>query len=223
MVLLHKMLKGLAICTLGFILWGCEADVREECGGVGNLVSCLSIDNVQPSNINAEASSNVDAVANLCISGDAMSEPTAEPFGDHSANVTFSNRQFPDVSGASQPDVGGSLLVTIVNYSVSYTLNDCPPRAAACPALSGFTVSPGQTFTIPPNSALTQTFPFVPLRVKEEYVFEGGQTGSTQFGSAFPSYTANYVFTARTDFFSTDIQIEGSAEFTIGNFNLCSG
>lgn len=219
MVLLHKMLKGLAICALCFILWGCEADVREECGGVGNLVSCLSIDNIQPTNVNAEDSSNVDAVANLCASD--MGEPTPEPFGDHGATITFSNRQFPAVSGASEPDIDGSLLVTIVNYSVSYTLNDCPPRATACPALTGFSVSPGQTFTIPPNGSLAQSFPFVPLRIKEEYVAEGGHTGSSQFGFPFPSYTANYVFTARTDFFSSDIQIEGSAEFSIGSFNLC--
>lgn len=220
MVLLHKMLKGLAICTLCFILWGCDADVRDECGGVGNLVSCLSIDNIEPTNAEATASANVDAVANLCT--DAQGMPTgAEPFGDHLANITFSNQQFPAAGGTTETDIDGNLLVTILNYSVSYTLNDCPPRATACPALAGFTVSPGQTFTIPAGGSITQSFPFVPLRVKEEYVAEGGHTGSSQFGFPFPSYTANYVFTARTDFFSSDIQVEGSAEFTIGSFNLC--
>ncbi|MDH3603884.1 MAG: hypothetical protein OEU26_30105, partial [Candidatus Tectomicrobia bacterium] len=114
-----------------------------------------------------------------------------------------------------------SLLVTIVNYSVSYTLNHCPERATACPALTGFTVSPGQTFTIDPNGTTAHTFPFVPLRVKEEYIAEGGHIGSSPFGFPFPSYTAHYVFTARTDFFSTDIEIEGFAEFTIGSFNNC--
>ncbi len=61
----------------------------------------------------------------------------------------------------------------------------------------------------------------VPLRVKEEYVAEGGHLGSSDFGFPFPSYTATYVFTGRTDFFSDDIRIQGSTEFTIGSFNTC--
>lgn len=222
MALLHKMLKWLVgFCTIGTlcILLGCEADVKEECGGVGDLVSCLSIDSIQPTDaITGNETSNVDALASTC-----PPEGDPEPFGDHSAAITFSNRQFPAATGDTEPTVGGSLLVTIVNYSVSYTLNDCPARAAACPALTGFTVSPGQTFTIASNGQSTQTFPFVPLRVKEEYIAEGGQIGSSAFGFPFPSYTAHYVFTARTDFFSSDIQIEGFAEFTIGSFNNCTG
>ena len=120
-------------------------------------------------------------------------------------------------------EIGGSLLLTILNYTVSYTLNDCPPRAAGCPALTGFSVSPGQTFTIPVNGSITHTFPLVPLRVKEEYAAEGGHLDSSQFGFPFPSYTATYVFTGRTDFFSDEVRIEGSTEFTIGGFDNCEG
>ncbi len=129
---------------------------------------------------------------------------------------------FPSSDNPTQVTPDGSLLLTILNYSVTYTLNDCPPRATVCPALTGFSVSPGQTFTIPTNGTVTQTFPMVPLRVKEEYVAEGGHTGSSAFGFPFPSYTATYVFTGRTDFFSDEIRIQGSTEFTIGNFNNCA-
>jgi hypothetical protein len=199
------------------ILLGCEADVKEECGGIGDLVSCLSIDSIEPTNFSGENSTNIDASRNACLDG------TAEPFGDHQALITFSNRQFPTATGTTQPTVGGSLAVTILSYSVSYSLNDCPERATACPALTGFTVSTGQTLTIPPNGTSSASYPFVPLRVKEEYIAEGGQVGGSPFGAPYPSYSATYVFTARTDIFESDIQISGSAEFTIGGFDNCGG
>lgn len=220
MVSMHRMHKWLiSLCTIGTLclLLGCEADGREECSGVGGFISCLSIDSIQPTDMSSTNSSNVDASANTCADG------AGEPFGDHGANITFSNRQFPANIGNDQLEIDGSLLVTIVNYSVSYTMNDCPDRATGCPALTGFSVSPGQTLTIPAGGSVTTSFPFVPLRVKEEYVAEGGHLGSTQFGFPFPSYTANYLFTARSDFFSGDIEVEGSAQFTIGSFNLCGG
>jgi hypothetical protein len=219
MIRWHTKRTGLiglcAFGALGFLL-GCEADVSEDCGGMGTVVSCLSVDSVTPVDIAGEPSSNVDASANLCLP-----EGTAEPFGDHDADVTFSNRSFPGVEGTTEIDTEGSFIVTIVNYSVTYTLNDCPSRATGCPSLTGFSVGPGQTITIPPGGTVTTTFPFVPLRVKEEYVAEGGHLGSSGAGFPFPSYTANYVFTGRTDFISSDIRVEGSAEFTIGSFNLC--
>ena len=220
MALLHKMLKWLVgLCTIGTlcILLGCEADVGDECAGVGDLVSCLSIDGIQPVGFSGDNTSNVDASFNMCTDG------TAEPFGDHSALITFSNRQFPNATGDTAPSVGGSLAVTIMSYSVSYTLNQCPDRATGCPALTGFSVAPGETINIPQNGTTSETFPFVPLRVKEEYVAEGGQLGSSSFGFPFPSYTANYVFVARTDIFDDDIEISGASEFTIGSFNNCEG
>jgi hypothetical protein len=221
MALLHKMLKWLVgFCTIGTlcILLGCEADVGEGCGGVGDLVSCLSIDSIQPTDaISGDETSNVDALQSTCLP-----EGTPEPFGDHNATITFSNRQFPDATGDTAPAVCGSLTVTILDYSVFYTLNDCPDRAAGCPALTGFTASSGQALRIEPNGTTSATFPFVPLRVKEEYIAEGGQIGGSSSGAPFPSYSAHYVFNARTNIFNDDIQVEGAAEFTIGSFDYCS-
>ena len=230
MVSLHTILKwmasprraiGLSILIASFMLLGCESDVRDDCGGVGSVISCVSVDRIVPTDGREGAeTSNVTAVA-TCSDG----EPA--PITDHFADITFSNRQFPastgDVSGdGSQVAIDGSFLLTILHYSVSYSLNDCPPRATGCPALTGFSVSPGQTFTIPNNGNVEHSFPMVPLRVKEEYVAEGGHLGSSQFGFPFPSYTATYSFTGRTDFFSDEIHFEGSTEFTIGSFENCN-
>lgn len=223
MALLHKMRKWLvAFCTIGTlcILLGCDADFSEECGGVGDLVSCLSIDSIQPTDSSSGGNtSNVDAFRADC--SDDPTAPEPEPFGDHNALITFSNQQFPRATGDTHPTVGGSLAVTILSYSVSYTLNHCPEQATGCPALTGFTVSTGPTFTIPPGGTTSQTFPFVPLRVKEEYSAEGGELFGNLAGFPFPSYSANYIFNARTVDFEDDFQIVGSAEFTIGAFNNC--
>jgi len=215
----HRLL-GISLLVASCILLGCEADTRDDCGGLGGVVSCVSIDSIVPiAGTGGTETSNVDAVLSSCSNDDV------EEFTDHNANITFSNHQFPASTGTigdgTQVDIDGSLLLTIVNYTVSYTLNHCPSNATGCPALTGFSVSPGQTFTIPNESSVTREFPMVPLRVKEEYVAKGGQITLTEFGAPFPSYTATYVFTGRTDFFSDDIRIEGSTEFTIGNFDSC--
>ncbi len=210
----HRV-SGIGILVVSCLLLGCDPEIREDCGGVGGVISCISIDNIAPVDQSGQASSNVDASLSNCTDG------STELFTDHNANITFANRPFPSSDTPTQVQTDGSLILTILNYSVSYTLNDCPPRARGCPALTGFTVSPGQTFTIPANSTVTQTFPLVPLRIKEEYVAEGGHQGSSDFGFPYPSYTATYTFTGRTDFFSDDIRIQGSTEFTIGSFNNC--
>ncbi len=210
-----KWLIGICLFVASSILLGCEAEVEEECGGVGGVVSCLSINSIEPRNIADTASSNVDAVGSVCTDG------TGEPFGDHSASVTFSNTPFPNVQGTSQANAEGSQRIIITGYSVTYTLNHCPTAAAACPALTGFTIR-GTTLTVPANGVVTGPFKFVPLAVKEEYVAEGGELGfSSASGAPLPSYSVNYTFSARTEPFNDAITIRGSAEFTIGAFNLC--
>ncbi len=209
-----KRIIGICLLVASCILLGCEAEVSEECGGVGGVVSCLSIDGIQPSNVSGNPTTNVDAVASICTDG------TTETFGDHNAEVTFSNTPFPGVDGTSLATADGSQRIVITGYSVTYTLNNCPAAATACPALTGFSIR-GTTLTVPANGTVTGTFAFVPLSVKEEYVAEGGETSGTGSGAPYPSYSVNYMFSAQTEFFDDDITIQGSAEFTIGNFNLC--
>ena len=134
---------------------------------------------------------------------------TETSFGDHNAQVTLSNTRFPTASGGFD--------IRILGYSVFYSINQCPALARGCPPLPGFTVS-SQTTVIPVGTSVTLTLPFVPLRVKQEYVAAGGEL----FSRSLPSYDATYVFTAQTISFNQTFTVSGDAEFTIGDF-LTSG
>jgi hypothetical protein len=213
-----KWLIGISLLAVSYTLLGCDTVVDESCGGVDNVRSCLSIDSIQPTNIANTTTSNVDAVRAICSDG------TSELFGDHNAVVSFSNTPFPGVQGTSQATAEGSQRIIITGYSVTYTLNNCPATASGCPALTGFSIT-GPTLTIPADtSGVTGTFKLVPLAVKEEYVAEGGELGiSSAAGAPLPSYSANYVFSAKTEFFEDEITLRGATEFTIGAFDLCDG
>jgi hypothetical protein len=202
-----KWLAGLFVGGMLLFLTGCGGPGGEECGGIDDLVSCVSITSIQPTATAGGESSNVDAVRDICDVDQETGEPILEPFTDHNATITFSNSSFP---GASET----GLSVTLRSVSISYSLNDCPD-GAVCPPLSAFTQD--VTLTIPAGGSASGTFPFVPLRVKEEFVALGGDV------TAYPSYNANYVFIGQTDLFNDTVTIRGSAEFTIGNFDLCSG
>jgi hypothetical protein len=100
---------------------------------------------------------------------------------------------------------------------VTYTLNQggCPAAARGCPPLTGFTVS-GESIVIPVGEAVTVTLPFVPLRVKNEYVQAGGE-----LRIAAPSYSAVYTLTAQTIGLNDTFTVQGSSQFTITDFNNC--
>lgn len=200
------------ICIVGVVamLLGCEANPSEECGGLGDVVSCLSVTNVSPIDSTGNPSFNVDAVGNVCVDETGV-RIADEPFTDHNADITFENSQFTTASD--------SFAVTLRSYSVSYILTNCPEQASGCPSLSGFE---GQrTIVIPVGGQVSDTFPFVPLDIKAEYVAEGGEVFGNAAGAPFPSYSAQYVFTATTEPFSSDIQVVVNRDFTIGNFNNC--
>ena len=187
------------------ILVSCSApgsdNPQEGCGGLEAAVSCLEITRIAPRYLSSDTS-NVDAFRATCADG------TAEPFTDHQANITFTNTRFPTASG--------SFDIRILSYTVSYTLNQCPERAIGCPPLPGFSVA-DSTLLDPAGSSVTATFPFVPLRVKDEYRAAGGEL----FSTFLPSYTATYIFTAQTTRFNDTFTVRGGAEFTIGAFNNC--
>ncbi len=109
MVRSHTILKwmigpnrviGIGLLAALCILLGCDADIREDCGGVGGVISCISIDSIVPD------SSNVDALLSTCPDG------STEVFTDHDATVTFSNRPFPSSDSPTQ-----------VNYNVPRNLD----------------------------------------------------------------------------------------------------
>jgi hypothetical protein len=160
-----------------------------------------------------ENTSNVDARQDQCQDPVTGAVTGIEPFGDHNALVTLANKQFPTSTATDR-----AFDIRIIGYSVTYTLNQggCPAAARGCPPLTGFTVS-GESIVIPVGETLTVTLPFVPLRVKNAYVQAGGE-----LGNAAPSYTTTYTFTAQTVGLVDTFTVQGSAQFTITDFNNCT-
>jgi hypothetical protein len=203
-------LKGLFLVVL--ILASCSAPSDNGagggCGGSEASVNCLNVTGIAPTSL-GQPTTNVDALQDQCR--DLTGTVTAiEPFGDHNALVTLANTAFPTATGpTSRPlDIG------IIGYSVTYTLNQCPAAARGCPPLTGFTT--GESIAIPAGQTVTVTLPFVPLSVKNQYVQAGGE-----LGTAAPSYTTTYTFTAQTTGLIDTFTVQGSAQFTITDFNNC--
>jgi hypothetical protein len=201
---MKKWFIGVCIVGAVTILLGCETNPTDDCGGLDSTVSCVSVTSVSPTDSSGTVTTNVDAVQDDCDGG-------PELFTDHNTDITFENSQFTTATD--------SFAVTIRRFSVSYSLANCPERATGCPPLTGFAGE--RTFVVPQDSQVTQTFPFVPLAVKDEYVAAGGEVGGNGPGAPFPTYTARYVFSATTEPFSTGIDIVATQDFTIGNFNNC--
>jgi hypothetical protein len=195
-----------SVLVLGVIgsLTACSGGGGEGCGGQEDIISCVSITDVQPTATAGGETSDVDVVFNP----DCDSDPTTddpEPFTAHDAVFTFSNQAHPSASG--------SLDVTLQHVRITYNPTNCPV-AAICPPLSE--ISQDVSLVIPEDTTgVTETFPLVPLSTKNEFIALGGSA------NAFPSYTATYIFTARTLSFSDTFTIEGSVNFVLGNFNLC--
>lgn len=176
------------------------------CGGSEASVSCLGITSIAPKSEGGGNTSNVDAFQEVCVNSTTGAITDVERFTDHSADIVFSNRRFPTAT------VGAGFDISIVGYSVSYRLNQCPTAAQGCPPLTGFTV-PGVSIFVPRESETSITLPFVPLRVKNQFCSARGE-----LGTAVPSYTATYTFTGRTVGLNDTVTVTGSAEFTISNF-----
>jgi hypothetical protein len=191
--------KGLFLVGMLLLLASCGTG-GEGCGGIEDIVSCVTVTRIEP-DMDGIQTSNVDAFQDTCP------DLTPEPFTDHNAVVTFANAPFP-----AFPEGTDSLPVTIKNYRVSYTLNGpCP--GTACPPLPP--LSAEVTISVPANQTVSATFPLVPIQSKRDYEADGGDP------TAFPSYTANYVFTAQTDFFQDTFTIAADVPFTIGDFDNC--
>ena len=205
-------LKGLFLVVL--ILASCSSPSDDGagggCGGSEAAITCLNVTRVVPTYMDT-ATTNVDALQDQCR--DLTGVVTGiEPFTDHVAQVTLVNQQFP-----TSTDTDRAFDIKIIGYSVTYTLNQggCPAGAVRCPPLPGFSSS--ESIVIPVGEEVTITLPFVPLRVKNEYVQAGGE-----LGIAAPSYSATYTFTAQTIGLNDTFTVQGSAQFTITDLDNCT-
>ncbi len=203
-------LKGLFLIVL--ILASCSSPSDNGagggCGGSEAAITCLNVTGITPTSLTVDTT-NVDALQDQCRDPATGAVTGVEQFGDHNASVTLVNTQFP-TSRATDPafDIG------VIGYSVTYKLNLCPAAARGCPPLTGFTS--GASIVIPVGQTVTVTLPFVPISTKNEYVRAGGE-----LGIAAPSYSVTYTFTAQTIGLNDTFTVQGSAQFTITDFNNC--
>lgn len=206
----QQVLKGLFLVVL--ILASCSAPSDDGagggCGGSDASITCLNVTGIVPTYLD-EDTSNVDALQDQCRDPVTGAITGIEPFTDHNALVTLVNQQFPTTTATDRAfDIG------ISGYSVTYRLNLCPAAARGCPPLTTLT-SPESIF-IPAGETVTVTLPFVPLSTKNQYVQAGGE-----LGIAAPSYSATYTFTAQAIGVNDTFTVQGSAQFTITDFNNC--
>lgn len=195
----RRWLMSLFFGGMAFLLVGCPGGPgSDECGGVDARVSCIRITRIQPADITGTSTRDVDTVQSICPDG------TDELFGEHNVSITFVNTKFPTA------DEG--LPATIRSFNVSYDIISCP-TGATCPPLTGF--SDTLNLFVPDGGTVAETFPFVPISVKDEFLNQGGSA------NAFPIYSASFTFTAVTDFFEDTFDIQTSTSFVMGNFDLC--
>ena len=188
---------GLFLTCLVLLLAGCEGGGSDNCGGIDDIVSCVLITNIAPSNAEVDIADCDD---------DGVPDP---PVSDATVAFTFVNDAFPSFIDGVTPQ---NLSVTIQSVSITYT-----PQCAGgqvCPALSSYseplTIFLGEnggtaTANITLASAFTQT----------------------QYAGAIPdpnnpaSYIANYTFRVQTNFFEDNFSLQASVPFSIGNFDSC--
>jgi len=165
----QQVLKGLSLAVL--ILASCSAPSDDGagggCGGSEASVSCLNVTSIVPTSQD-EDTSNVDALQDQCRDAVTGAPTGIEPFGDHNAQVTLVNKQFPTSTATDRAfDIG------VIGFSVTYSLNQpCPVGALGCPPLTSITS--GASIVIPAGQTVTVTLPFVRLSTKNEYVLAGG-------------------------------------------------
>ena len=178
-----------------------------QCGGGGETGACLQIESIAPEDGDGNfVTSNVDVVVDICTDT-STSTPVVKLLFDHTAKVKISYNRLPGL-GLNATDVPP---VTLTKHAISYTVGSCP--VGTCPSLS--VLSPiTQTIQIKVDSSIETELPFFPLQKKIEYITAGGSTNN------FPSYIATYTLTG-ADLSGNPVKAEGSAEFTIGNYDKC--
>ena len=198
----RRWFVGLFMLGMAGLLTACSSHGGEGCGGIEDLVSCVTITDIQPTATAGGDSSDVDVIQVDCDPGPAV-DP--EPFTKHDALITFTNQPHPNA-------MDGSLDVTLERVHITYSVNFCP-SGATCPPLTE--IDEGVSLLIPEDSEAEEIFDLIPISRKDEFNNLGGSA------NAFPTYTVNYAFRARTQFFQDTFTIRGNVNIVLGNFNLC--
>ncbi len=223
-------LEGIKKCG-GLILFlllmtACGGDVGGSgaCGGAEVTGSCLRIEKIEPGDTKNTKTTDVDAFATAC----ATTTPTGlsdfnEPFTAHTAVLSFSNTPMSaEVLETDRSDI------TLGGFTLEYTLNRCPEGldCSSFGVLTPLSSQLAQTVRVKADgTVVTAVFPFVPLSTKAEFATKGGPSGTLEGTipvARYPSYTATYTISG-SDAWGNPVSVKGSSEFTMGNFNNCSG
>ena len=192
-----------ATAALGILLGCGEIGGAGQCNGVDVTGMCVTLDSIQPVNVQGENTNDVDIFQDPDCDGDPETfDP--EPFGSHGATVTISANLMPGVTSPPAPG-----FVTWEKYTVEY--DPSPTNINFAPPLN--IQEFGETIKVNADSSTESTLEMMPLPIKEQYVIDSGGFETT-------SYTVIYTFTGKTQF-NQEIALKGSTSIIVGAFANC--
>ncbi len=239
---LKVTIKGLflAFGVAGLVSCGSGDDASDgpSCGGVDESGICLQVTLIDPFNLDAEFTTDVDVntLALIAPFGGCDGDPATvdpEPFTEHFADVTLSAFF---VSG----NAVAASFVQVTGMTVTFTQNTTDPlvtctNPTAASAPCGAVAGPGPAIaqlttplnvTIPVGTNVIQTVSLMNFQRKDDFtpavdfdIFADGPFDPS-VTPAYLSYNVRYVFSGE-DEFGNDVDATGAKEITIGAYNNC--
>lgn len=202
--IIRKFKAALVLIPI-FLLSSCGGDLGGggACGGAEDSGICLSVMSIDPTSVDGTSTSDVDAIQNICPSGDP------EIFGSHPADIVMT-------ATTIDPTFVVADFVLITDYTIEYTL-----QAGVGPNLNpgGLPQSYSRSTRIDIDKGVgglaglvDESFAFMPLLVTNDLwiTWPGG----------YPRYTATYTFNGR-DSFDNPVSFRAFRDFTLGDFDRC--
>ena len=217
-LLCRNTFKGMVLFfSVPWVLFGCgdfDAVGSDKSGSIFN------IEGIDPTYFD-ESTRQVDVVRSICSTGDE--EPDPEPYTDHLADVTLSNRP-----------LNNSLQQTASTiYVESYQLRYEAVTQGSPPLPSSNLIPIGESFGLEPCDPLSDCegetlsqIEFVPVAEKEvlyDYLFGAGGTCDPVTGVGCQlQYNVYYVFFGKNDF-GYEVAASGVTFFYASNYDNCGG
>ncbi|MBI3810807.1 MAG: hypothetical protein HY283_01170 [Nitrospirae bacterium] len=194
-----------ATAIVGIALGCGQVGGAGQCNGVDVTGACETVDSVVPTDpLGAGGDTpDVDAYQTAVC----PTSGTAEPFGEHKANVTISANLMPGVTSSAAP-----AFIEFTSYTIDYTPS--PTNLIAAPPLTSQAFGPISFKVKTDGTQVTQTLEFVNTVTKKEYVDLGGSKNPAM------TYSAKYTFKGTSEF-AKDVALVGSATFNMGDYNYC--
>lgn len=186
---------GLFLTALSLLLIGCPGGGGDNCGGIDDIISCVNVTDVSPSNAEVDiADCNADGIPDPPVDADTVT-------------ITFRNDVFPTFQDDVVPE---NLDVRIDSVSITYEPR-CGPNQV-CPSLDPHS-EPLVIFIEDNGGTAQEAVTLVSAFTKDQYA------GLIPDPDNPASYTANFVFEAETVGFEDRFDIEVSVPFSIGNYS----